>query len=90
MAREGQGYPCYKRDMMMMMMIYIYIYIDECVFSLCVIIQPRGCRCGVMVNAVDCGIIVSSNFSYHVAYVYFQTKTFEKGINPLFSQFWVK
>ena len=26
MAREGQGYPCYQRDMMMMM-IYIYIYI---------------------------------------------------------------
>ena len=25
-AREGQGYPCYQRDMMMMM-IYIYIYI---------------------------------------------------------------
>ena len=26
MAREGQGYPCYQRDMMMMMMM-IYIYI---------------------------------------------------------------
>ena len=30
MAREGQGYPCYQRDMMMMMMmIYIYIYIHQ-------------------------------------------------------------
>ena len=26
MAREGQGYPCYQRDMMMMIYIYIYIY----------------------------------------------------------------
>ena len=25
MAREGQGYPRWRRDMMMMMMIYIYI-----------------------------------------------------------------
>ena len=24
MAREGQGYPCYQRDMMMMMMMIIY------------------------------------------------------------------
>ena len=24
-AREGQGYPCWRHDMMMMMMMYIYI-----------------------------------------------------------------
>ena len=28
MAREGQGYPCYQRDMMMMMT-YIHIYIER-------------------------------------------------------------
>ena len=28
MAREGQGYPCYQRDMMVMMMIYIYTKVN--------------------------------------------------------------
>ena len=29
-AREGQGYPCWRNDMMMMRYIYIYIYIYIC------------------------------------------------------------
>ena len=51
MAREGQGYPCYLRDMMMMMMIaksslYIYIkYIsrDELIRDV-LLWTPTHCR----------------------------------------------
>ena len=32
MAREGQGYPCFQRDMMMIIYIYIHIYIYIYIF----------------------------------------------------------
>ena len=29
MAREGQGYPCYQRDMMMMMMMVVWVWLGD-------------------------------------------------------------
>ena len=36
----------------------------------------RGCHRGVMVKAMDCGIVVSE-------FVHFRTNTLGKGMNPL-------
>ena len=45
--------------------------------------QHGVCACGVMVKALDCGVVVSEfKFQLHY-YVHFQTSTFGKGISPL-------
>ena len=47
---------------------------------------PRG----VMVKAMDCGIVVSEfEFKSHY-YIHFGTNTLGKGMKPLSSQLWVK
>ena len=56
--------------------IYIYIYIYVCV---CVCVCPRG----VMVKAMDCGIVVSEFVLQSHYYVHFRTNTLGKGMNPL-------
>ena len=43
----------------------------------------RGCLCGVMVKAMDCGIVVSEFVLQSRYYVYFLTNTLGKGMNPL-------
>ena len=44
-----------------------------------IIICPRG----VMVKAMDCGIVVSEFVLQSRYYVHFQTNTVENGMNPL-------
>ena len=49
-----------------------------------------GGPCGVMVKAMDCGIVVSEFVLQSRYYVHFRTNTLGKGMNPLSSQLWVK
>ena len=43
----------------------------------------RGCPRGVMVKAMDCGIVVNE-FKFQLRYyVHFGTNTLRKGMNPL-------
>ena len=46
-------------------------------------IQTRGCPRGVMVKAMDCGVVVSEFELQSCYYVYFRANTFGKGMNPL-------
>ena len=51
---------------------------------------PRGCPGGVMVKAMDCGIVVGEFVLQSRYYVHFRAKTLGKGMNPLISlQLWV-
>ena len=47
--------------------------------------QPTkvGGPCGVMVKAIDCGIVVSKLELQPRYYVHFRTNTLAKGMNPL-------
>ena len=42
-----------------------------------------GCPCGVMVKAMDCGIVVSEFVFQSRYYVHFRANTLGKGMNPL-------
>ena len=50
----------------------------------------RGCHRGVMVKAMDCGIVFSEFELLSRYYVHFRTNTLGKGTDPLSSQLWVK
>ena len=54
-------------------MIWFHLFIP--VYGLC----PRG----VMVKAIDCGIVVSESELRSRYYVHFRTNTIGKGTNPL-------
>ena len=43
----------------------------------------EGCPRGVMVKAIDCGIVVHEFVLQSRYYVYFRASTLGKGINPL-------
>ena len=43
----------------------------------------RGCPSGVMVKAMDCGIVVRKFVLQSRYYVHFQANTLGKGMNPL-------
>ena len=45
--------------------------------------QNRGCPRGVMVKAMDCGIVVSEFVLQSRYYVHFRANTLGKGMNPL-------
>ena len=45
-------------------------------------INPRGCPRGVMVTAMDCGIVVSKFVLQSCYYVRFRANTLGKGMNP--------
>ena len=45
--------------------------------------MERGCPRGVMVKAMDCGIVVSEFILQSHYYIHFQANTLGKGINPL-------
>ena len=47
------------------------------------LISARGCPCGVMVKALDCGIVVREFVLQSRYYVHFRTNTLRKGMNPL-------
>ena len=49
-----------------------------------------GCPRGVMVKAMDCGIVVHEFELQSRYYIHFQANTLGKGMNPLSSQLWVK
>ena len=42
-----------------------------------------GCPCGVMVKAMDCGIVVSEFILQSHYYVHFWTNILGRGMNPL-------
>ena len=43
----------------------------------------RGCPCGVMVKAMDCGIVICEFVLQSHYYVHFLANTLGKGMNPL-------
>ena len=43
----------------------------------------RGCPRGVMVKAMDCGIVVREFILQSCYYIHFQANTLGKGMNPL-------
>ncbi len=45
--------------------------------------KERGCPRGVMVNVMDCGIVVSEFVLQSCYYVHFRTNTLGKGMNSL-------
>ena len=51
--------------------------------SLCTSSILRGCRRGVMVKAIDCGIVVGEFVFQSRYYVQFRANTPGKGMNPL-------
>ena len=56
-----------------------YTYIHICWLLKC----KRGCPRGVMVKAMDCGIVVSEFELQLRYYVHFRANTLGKGMNPL-------
>ena len=54
------------------------------------IIYERGYPRGVIVKAVDCGIVLSEFKLQSHCYIHFQTNTLGKGMELLSSQLWVK
>ena len=42
----------------------------------------RGCPCGVMVKATDCGIVASEFVLQSRHYIHFRANTLGKGMNP--------
>ena len=47
---------------------------------------PGGCPRGVMVKAMDCGIVVSEFVLQSRYYVHFRANTLGKGMNPFILQ----
>ena len=45
--------------------------------------SPRGCPCGVMVKAMDCGIMIREFVLQSRYYIHFRANTLRKGMNPL-------
>ena len=66
-----------------------YFYLMIVIFSMHTVIwfqvtnNNRGCPRGVMVKAMDCGIVVSEFVLQSRYYVHFQANTLGKGMNPL-------
>ena len=61
-----------------------YIYSCVCAY-MCVSLSltlSLGCPCGVMVKAMDCGIVVCEFVLQSRYYVHFRANTLGKGMNP--------
>ena len=54
-----------------------------CMFQLITQKRDKGCLHGVMVKAMDCGIIVCEFVLQLCYYVHFRANTLGKGMNPL-------
>ena len=54
----------------------IYVFISFSLFA-------EGCPRGVMIKAIDCGIVVSEFELQSRYYVYFRTNNLGKGMKPL-------
>ena len=61
---------------MMMMIVYILVHV-------CCVQLIEGCPRGVMVKAMECGIVVSDFILQSHYYDHFQANTLGKGMNPL-------
>ena len=58
---------------------YVCVLVYECIYV-------RGCPRGVMVKAMDCGIILSEFVLQSRYYVHFRANTLGKGMNTLILQ----
>ena len=58
-----------------------WVLLLKCHISLCEL--QNGCPRGVMVKALDCGIVVSEFVLPSRNYVHFRANTLGKGMNPL-------
>ena len=56
-------------------LLFVFLYMNS--------IIPRGCPRGVMVRAMDCGIVVSEFVLQSRYYVHFWANTLGKGMNPV-------
>ena len=63
-----------------MLLIHIYVKILDYTYRL---IFTWGCPHGVMVKAMDCGIVVSKFVLQSRYYIHFRANTLGKGMNPL-------
>ena len=64
--------------------VYIYMCVCVCIYSThLVYIYIEGCPRGVMVKAMDCGIVVREFVLQLRYYVHFRANTLGKGMNPL-------
>ena len=62
----------------------IYIYTCHCyITDLSIYLSVGGCPRGVMVKAMDCGIVVREFVLQSCYYVNFRPNTLGKGMNPL-------
>ena len=61
-------------------------YVVWFVISVCIPMILWGCPRGVMVKAMDCGIIVSEYVLQSLYHVHFRANTLGKGMNPLILQ----
>ena len=64
------------------MWIYFYLKLYLSIYLLIYLSQFMGCPRGVMVNAMDCGIVVNKFVLQSCYYVHFQVNTLGKGMNP--------
>ena len=71
-------------------LLFIFETIQLCTNNLYYIVlythMHRGCRRGVMVKAMDCGIVVREFEFQSRYYVHFRANTLGKGMNPLILQ----
>ena len=83
-AREGQGYPCYQRDMMMMMMIYIsYIYIYIIYIYHIYIIYIYIYISYIYIKYIS--YIYISYIYIYIIYISYRSSTIQLNINHLFT-----
>ena len=62
--------------------LFIYTYMYVCIY-ICVCIFIYAHICGVMVKAMNCGIVVREFVLQSRYYVHFRANTLGKGMNPL-------
>ena len=68
--------------------ITVYMYriklaLNRLQWLICYKTKPRGCPHGVMVKAMDCGIVVREFVLQSCYYVHFRANTLGKSMNPL-------
>ena len=64
--------------------VYICVHVYMCIMNIYVCIHMcRGCPHGVLVKAMDYGIVVSEFILQLRYYIHFQANTLGKGMNPL-------
>ena len=73
--RESQKGPCNQRDLMIMMIIAVCFVSHST-------LRMWGCPRDVMVEAMDCGIVVSKFEPQSRLHVHFGTNTLGKGMKP--------